>query len=149
MPYISPHGAGWLVRVPYAYDHTKLLKYKKKRFSFSNYASSDKALTKAIEFRDANLMKGLEYNYRGATASNGRQVRGERIRGHDLPVGITDTVQLSRQGKEQHSITVQASCDNIRRTRSFMYGHSRTRREAIVEAKETLAVFLGQIEDSF
>jgi hypothetical protein len=29
-----------------------------------------------------------------------------------------------------------------------MYGYSRTREEAILKAKETLAVFLSEIEDS-
>ena len=45
---------------------------------------------------------------------NGRQVaRKERIRGTDLPVGITDTLQISRQGKEQHLITVQVCFNRV------------------------------------
>ena len=151
LPYISPHGTtGWLVRVPYAYLYdlnSKRLQYKQKLFTFSKYASPDEALAKAIEFRDLHQMKGLEHNYRGADAGNGRQVRVKRIRGNDLPFGITDTLRYSRQGKEQHFITVQACCENVRRSKSFMYGHSRTREEAIVKAEETLAVFLSEIED--
>ena len=92
-------------------------------------------------------IKGLEYNYRGADAGNGRQVKGDRIRGKDLPFGITHTIRYSREGKEQHFITVQACCNNVRRSKAFMYGHSRTREEAITKAKSTLAVFLSEIED--
>ncbi len=151
LPYISPHGTtGWLVRVPYAYLYdlnSKRLQYKQKLFTFLKHGSSDKALAKAVEFRDLHQIKGLEYNYRGADAGNGRQVRSKRIRGNDLPFGITHTLRYSRQGKEQHFITVQACCNKIRRSKSFMYGHSRTREEAIMEAKSTLAVFLSEIED--
>ena len=151
LPYISAHGTtGWLVRVPYAYLHdlnSKRLQYKQKLFTFLKHGSSDQALAKAVEFRDLHQIKGLKYNYRGADAGNGRQVRSKRIRGSDLPFGITDTLQYSRQGKEQHFITVQACCGYIRRSKSFMYGHSRTREEAIMEAKSTLAVFLSEIED--
>ena len=152
LPYISAHGTtGWIVRVPYAYLHdlnSKRLQYKQKLFTFLKHGSSDEALAKAVTFRDLHKIKGLEYNHRGATAGNGRQVRCERIRGNDLPFGITDTLQHSRQGKEQHSITVQACCNNVRRSKSFMYGHSRTREEAIAKAEETLALFLSQIEGS-
>jgi hypothetical protein len=42
---------------------------------------------------------------------------------------------------------VQACCNNVRRSKAFMYGHSRTREEAITKAKSTLAVFLSEIED--
>ena len=150
LPYISPHGkTGWLVRVPcaYLYDlNSKRLQYKQKLFTFSKYASPDEALAKAIEFRDLHQMKGLEFHDRGPSAGNGKQVRVARIRGHDLPAGITDTVQMSRQGKEQCSITVQVCCGNVRRSKAFMYGHSRTRKEAILKAKETLALFLSEIE---
>ena len=100
-----------------------------------------------MEFRDLHQIKGLEYNHRGPSAGNGRQVRVKRIRGNDLPFGITHTLRYSRQGKEQHFITVQACCGYIRRSKSFMYGHSRTREEAITKAKSTLAVFLSEIED--
>ena len=137
--------------MPYAYLHdlnSKRLQYKQKLFTFLQHGSSDEALAKAITFRDLHKMKGLNYNHRGASAGNGKQVRGDRIRGDDLPFGITDTLQHSRQGKEQHSITVQACCENVRRSKSFMYGHSRTREEAIVKAEETLAVFLSEIEES-
>ena len=151
LPYISPHGTtGWLVRVPYAYLYdlnSKRLQYKQKLFTFLKHGSSDKALAKAVEFRDLHQIKGLEYNYRGADAGNGRQVRSKRIRGNDLPFGITHTLRYSRQGKEQHIITVQACCNKIRRSKAFMYGHSRTREEAITKAKSTLAVFLSEIED--
>jgi len=76
---------------------------------------------------------------------NGRQVaRKKRVRGTDLPVGITDTLQISRQGKEQHLITVQVCFDNIRLARSYSYGHSRTRKEAVVAAKEKLAAFFSE-----
>ena len=148
--YISAHGTtGWLVRVPYAYfNHSKTLRYKQKLFTFIKHGSSDEALAKAIEFRELNQMEGLEYNYRGATAGNGKQVRRKRVRGDDLPFGITDTLRYSRQGKEQRSITAQACCENIRRIKSFMYGHSRSREEAIVEAKAALALFLSEIEES-
>ena len=152
LPYISAHGTtGWIVRVPYAYLHelnSKRLQYKQKLFTFLQHGSSDQALAKAVEFRDLHQIKGLEYNHRGPSAGNGRQVRVKRIRGNDLPFGITHTLQYSRQGKEQHFITVQACCNKIRRSKSFMYGHSRTREEAIMEAKSTLAVFLSEIEDS-
>lgn len=152
LPYISPHGTtGWIVRVPYAYlfdMNSKRLQYKQKLFTFLQHGSSDEALAKAMMFRDLHKMKGLKYNDRGPSAANGRQVRVKRIRGNDLPFGITDTLQYSRQGKEQHFITVQACCNNIRRSKSFMYGHSRTRQEAIAKAEETLALFLSQIEDS-
>jgi acyl-coenzyme A thioesterase PaaI-like protein len=74
-------------------------------------------------------------------------VKGDRIRGNDLPFGITHTIRYSREGKEQHFITVQACCNNVRRSKAFMYGHSRTREEAITKAKSTLAVFLSEIED--
>ena len=152
LPYISPHGkTGWIVRVPWAYLYelnSKRLRYKQKLFTFSKYASPDEALAKAIEFRDLHKMKGLEFHDRGPSAGNGKQVRVARIRGHDLPAGITDTVQMSRQGKEQCSITVQVCCGNVRRSKAFMYGYSRTREEAILKAKETLAVFLSEIEDS-
>ena len=151
LPYISPHGTtGWLVRVPCAYFHdlnSKRLQYKQKLFTFLKHGSSDKALAKAVEFRGLHQIKGLEYNYRGADAGNGRQVKGDRIRGNDLPFGITHTLRYSRQGKEQHFITVQACCNNVRRSKAFMYGHSRTREEAITKAKSTLAVFLSEIED--
>ena len=152
LPYISPHSTtGWLVRVPYAYLYdlnSKRLQYKQKLFTFLKHGSSDQALEKAVEFRDLHQIKGLEYNHRGPSAGNGRQVRVKRIRGNDLPFGITHTLKYSRQGKEQHFITVQACCNKIRRSKSFMYGHSRTREEAIMEAKSTLAVFLSEIEDS-
>ena len=152
LPYISAHGTtGWIVRVPYAYLYdlnSKRLQYKQKLFTFLKHGSSDEALAKAMMFRDLHKMKGLKYNDRGPSAANGRQVRVKRIRGNDLPFGITDTLQYSRQGKEQHFITVQACCNNIRRSKSFMYGHSRTRQEAIAKAEETLALFLSQIEDS-
>ena len=152
LPYISAHGTtGWLVRVPYAYLHdlnSKRLQYKQKLFTFLKHGSSDQALAKAVEFRDLHQIKGLEYNHRGPSAGNGRQVRVKRIRGNDLPFGITHTLRYSRQGKEQHFITVQACCGYIRRSKSFMYGHSRTREEAITKAKSTLAVFLSEIEES-
>ena len=152
LPYISPHGTtGWIVRVPYAYLYdlnSKRLQYKQKLFTFLKHGSSDQALEKAVEFRDLHQIKGLEYNHRGPSAGNGRQVRVKRIRGNDLPFGITHTLRYSRQGKEQHFITVQACCGYIRRSKSFMYGHSRTREEAITKAKSTLAVFLSEIEDS-
>ena len=152
LPYISPHGTtGWIVRVPYAYLYdlnSKRLQYKQKLFTFLKHGSSDQALAKAVEFRDLHQIKGLEYNHRGPSAGNGRQVRVKRIRGNDLPFGITHTLRYSRQGKEQHFITVQACCGYIRRSKSFMYGHSRTREEAITKAKSTLAVFLSEIEDS-
>jgi hypothetical protein len=152
LPYISPHGTtGWIVRVPYAYlfdMNSKRLQYKQKLFTFLKHGSSDETLAKAMMFRDLHRINGLKYNDRGPSAANGRQVRSKRIRGNDLPFGITDTLQHSRQGKEQHSITVQACCDNVRRRKSFMYGHSRTRQEAIAKAEETLALFLSQIEDS-
>ena len=152
LPYISPHGTtGWLVRVPCAYFHdlnSKRLQYKQKLFTFLKHGSSDQALEKAVEFRDLHQIKGLEYNHRGPSAGNGRQVRVKRIRGNDLPFGITHTLRYSRQGKEQHFITVQACCGYIRRSKSFMYGHSRTREEAITKAKSTLAVFLSEIEES-
>ena len=145
-PYISAHGTtGWIVRVPWAYIcdlGTKRLQYKQKLFTFIKCEGSDKALVRAIEFRDLHKVKGLEYNYRGASAGNGKQVKAARIRGHDLPSGITDTLQYSRQGKEQRFITVQVCCENVRRSKSFMYGHSRTRKEAITKAKETLDLFL-------
>ena len=150
--YISPHGkTGWLVRVPwcYLYDlNSKQLRYKQKLFTFSKYGSPKEALAKAIEFRDLHQMKGIEYNHRGPSAGNGKQVRVARIRGHDLPAGITDTVQMSRQGEERCLITVQVCCGNVRRSKAFMYGYSRTREEAILKAKETLAVFLTEIENS-
>ena len=152
LPYISPHGTtGWIVRVPYAYLYdlnSKRLQYKQKLFTFLKHGSSDQALEKAVEFRDLHQIKGLEYNHRGPSAGNGRQVRVKRIRGNDLPFGITHTLRYSRQGKEQHFITVQACCGYIRRSKSFMYGHSRTREEAITKAKSTLAVFLSEIEES-
>ena len=152
LPYISPHGTtGWIVRVPYAYLYdlnSKRLQYKQKLFTFLKHGSSDQALAKAVEFRDLHQIKGLEYNHRGPSAGNGRQVRVKRIRGNDLPFGITHTLRYSRQGKEQHFITVQACCGYIRRSKSFMYGHSRTREEAITKAKSTLAVFLSEIEES-
>jgi len=150
LPYISPYGkTGWLVRVPWAYLYelnSKRLRYKQKLFTFSKYASPDEALAKAIEFRDLHQMKGLKFHDRSPSAGNGRQVRVKRIRGNDLPAGITDTLQYSRQGKEQHSITVQASCGNIKRNKSFMYGHSRTREEAISKARKVLIDFLDEIE---
>jgi hypothetical protein len=136
--------------VPYAYLYdlnSKRLQYKQKLFTFLKHGSSDQALAKAVEFRDLHQIKGLEYNYRGADAGNGRQVKGDRIRGKDLPFGITHTIRYSREGKEQHFITVQACCNNVRRSKAFMYGHSRTREEAITKAKSTLAVFLSEIED--
>ena len=152
LPYISAHGTtGWIVRVPCAYFHdlnSKRLQYKQKLFTFLKHGSSDQALAKAVEFRDLHQIKGLEYNHRGPSAGNGRQVRVKRIRGNDLPFGITHTLRYSRQGKEQHFITVQACCGYIRRSKSFMYGHSRTREEAITKAKSTLAVFLSEIEES-
>ena len=152
LPYITAHSTtGWIVRVPYAYLYdlnSKRLQYKQKLFTFLKHGSSDQALEKAVEFRDLHQIKGLEYNHRGPSAGNGRQVRVKRIRGNDLPFGITHTLRYSRQGKEQHFITVQACCGYIRRSKSFMYGHSRTREEAITEAKSTLAVFLSEIEES-
>lgn len=150
LPYISAHGTtGWLVRVPYAYLHdlnSKRLQYKQKLFTFLKHGSPDDALTKAIEFRDLHQMKGLNYNHRGPSAGNGKQVRGKRIRGGDLPVGITDTIQMSRQGKERKLITVQTCYGNVRRSKSFMYGDSRTREEAVIKAEEALAVFLSESE---
>ena len=152
LPYISPHGTtGWLVRVPYAYLHnlnSKRLQYKQKLFTFLKHGGRDKALVKAKEFRDLHCIKGLKYNDRGAGAGNGRQVAGKRKRGTDLPVGITDTIRHSRQGNEQYSIDVQAMCGNVSRSRSYMYGHSRTREEAIVLAEKKLTEFLNEIEDT-
>lgn len=149
--YISAYATtGWIVRVPHAYSYelnTKRLQYKQKLFTFIKHGSSDNALAAAIKFRDLYKMKGLEYNNQGASAGNGKQVKGSRIRGDDLPAGITDTLQHSRQGKE-HSITVQTCLMNIRRSKSFMYGHSRMRDEAITKAKETLDVFLSEISGS-
>ena len=148
--YISAIGAtSWLVRVPHRYHYhsnAKYLKYKQKSFPFLKLGGIEKALSLAIKWRDINLMKGLTYNDRGPSAGNGKQVKMPRIRGYDLPAGITDTVQMSRQGKEQHSITVQACCGKIRRTKSLMYGHSRTREEAISSAKKVLINFLDEFE---
>jgi len=151
LQYISPHGkTGWLVRVPHAYFHdgnARTLRYKQKSFPFLKHGGSEAALIKAEEFRSAHLMPNLKYNDRGPDAGNGKQVsHKKRIRGSDLPVGIIETLRHSRQGKEQYSIDVQVMCGNASKTRSFMYGHSRTREEAVAEAKATLEKFLTEIE---
>jgi hypothetical protein len=153
MHYISPHGVtGWLVRVPYMYfydNNYRTIKHKQKLFTFLKHEGRDKALVKAKEFRDLHCIKGLKYNDRGVGEGNGRQVRHKnRKRGEDLPAGICDVISHSKQGNEQTTIVAQAMCGNVNRSRSFMYGYSRSREEAILKAKETLAVFLSEIEDS-
>ena len=151
LQYISPHGkTGWVVRVPHAYFHdgnARTLRYKQKSFPFLKHGGIEAALIKAEEFRSAHLMPNLKYNDRGPEGGNGKQVsHKKRLRGSDLPVGITDTLRHSRQGKEQQSIDVQVMCGSASKTRSFMYGHSRTREEAVTKAKEILEKFLSEIE---
>ena len=153
MHYISPHGtSSWLVRVPYTYfydNNVQSMRYKQKSFPFLTYGGKESALLEAQKFRDLHMMIGLIYGNRGAKAGNGRQVRHKnRKRGEDLPAGICDVISHSKQGNEQTTIVAQAACGGVRRTRSFMYGFSRTREEAILKAKETLAVFLTEIENS-
>jgi len=151
LQYISPHGkTGWLVRVPHAYFHdgnARTLRYKQRLFNHAKHGGSVQAMTEAVAWRDLNRMPDLIYHDRGPGAGNGKQVSHKtRIRGSDLPVGITDTLRHSRQGKEQQSIDVQVMCGNASKTKSFMYGHSRTREEAVTKAKATLEKFLTEIE---
>ena len=153
MPYISQHNdAGWLVRVPVAYFYdgeSRTLRYKQKLFTYNKCGGAEKSLAMAIAFRESNRLKCLTYNDRGPMAHNGRQTsHKQRVRGADLPVGITDTVQHSRQGNEQYSITVQAMHNKKSRTKSYSYGHSRTRDEAIALAKLKLAEFLTTIDQT-
>jgi len=152
--YISPQGTtGWIVRVPYAYfydNNTRTIRYKQKSFTFLMHDGAENALLKAKEFRDLHKISDLKYKDRSASGNNGRQVmpRKVRIRGLDLPVGITDSLRLNRQGNERTSIDVQAMCGKVSRTKCFMYGHIRTREEAIKLAEKKLEEFLNEIEDS-
>jgi len=150
-PYITSwNDIGWLVRVPVSYfyhENSKTLRYKQRLFNHAKHGGSVRAMTEAVAWRDLNRMPDLIYNDRGPEAGNGKQVsHKKRTRGSDLPVGITDTLRHSRQGKEQQSIDVQVMCGSASKTKCFMYGHSRTREEAVTKAKATLEKFLTEIE---
>ena len=150
-PYITSwNDIGWLVRVPVSYfyhENSKTLRYKQRLFNHAKHGGSVRAMTEAVAWRDLNRIPDLIYNGRGPEAGNGKQVsHKKRTRGSDLPVGITDTLRHSRQGKEQYSIDVQVMYGKVSKTKSFMYGHSRTREEAVTKAKEILEKFLSEIE---
>ena len=72
-----------------------------------------------------------------------------RTRGADLPVGITDSKQ-GKRGRDTvtRSIAVQVMANNRSRTKSFCYGHGRTRKEAVDLAKIALKRFVEEIEHS-
>lgn len=151
--YISPHGTkSWLVRVPVAFFHdnnVQTVRHKQKSFPFLRHGGKDAALLKAKEFRDLNIIVGLTYAHRSASAGNGRQVRHKnRKRGADLPAGICESVAYKKTGRVERTIVAQASCGKVRRSRSYMYGHSRTREEAVALAHDTLNKFLTEIEES-
>ena len=153
-PYITAFKElGWLVRVPVGYTDVispKRLRYRQRLFSHAQYDGAIQSFEAATLWRDLNRLAGLPYNSRHPSSSNGRQVSNKiRIRGADLPEGITDTLQISKHvGRPTRLITVQVMCDKKSRTKSFCYGHSRTRGEAVALAKIALATFLSEIEET-
>ena len=154
-PYITAFNElGWLVRVPIGYIagvSPKRFKYRQRLFSHAKYDGAIQSFEAATLWRDLNRGVGLIYNDRSPSANNGRLVSHKtRIRGADLPVGITDTEQLSKNDIViARKITVQQVMNNKRsRTKSFSYGHSRTREEDVTLAKIALNTFLEEIEQA-
>ena len=151
-PYVSAFKRlGWLVRVPIGYKtgvSPKRLQYRQQLFSHVKYGGSIASFEAAKTFRDHNRFSGLIYNDRSPSANNGRLVSQKiRKRGADLPVCITDVEQFRKHGNAiTQSIAVQVMINNNSRTKSFCYGHSRTREEAVVLAKMALERFLEEIE---
>ena len=142
-----------LVRVPVGYIagvSPKRFKYRQLLFSHAEYDGAMQSFEAATLWRDLNRGVGLIYNDRSPSANNGRLVSHKtRIRGADLPVGITDTEQLSKNGIViARKITVQVMNNKRSRTKSFSYGHSRTREEAVTLAKIALNTFLEEIEQA-
>ena len=153
-PYITAFKElGWLVRVPVGYTDVispKRLRYRQRLFSHAKYDGAIQSFEAATLWRDLNRGVGLIYNDRSPSANNGRLVSHKtRIRGADLPVGITDTEQLSKNGIViARKITVQVMNNKRSRTKSFSYGHSRTREEDVTLAKIALNTFLEEIEQA-
>jgi len=128
----------------------KRLQYRQRSFADAKCGGSIGSFEAAISFRDLNRLPGLMYNDRSASANNGRLVSHKtRTRGADLPVGITDSKQ-GKRGRDTvtRSISVQVMANNRSRTKSFCYGHGRTRKEAVDLAKIALKRFVEEIEHS-
>ena len=153
--YISSwNNEGWLVRVPTSYTHgekpeslfqfantPKKLKYKQRLFKNADYSGKESiALKQAKQWRDENVMAGLQYRDYKALGDNRRLTSSRaRLRGNDLPTGITDSQQLSKDGFTiQRMISVQVMFNRKSSTKSFSYGFSRDRDQAVQLAKEAL-----------
>jgi hypothetical protein len=152
-PYISKWlDQAWLVRVPIGYAHDEYrrnLKYIQKLFRFADFGNPKKAMVAAVQWREENRIPDLKYNDHGITQSNGKLVPKPtpRLRGEDLPVGITDVLQTTRNGGEATMLNVQLMCGRQKWFRSFSYGHSRTRDEAVTLACEKLEEFKIEIKN--
>ena len=152
-PYISKWlDKAWIVRVPVGYDYDenrRNLKYIQKLFKFEDFVSPDEAMVAAVDWREENRIPDLKYNDRGITQSNGKLVPKStpRLRGDDLPVGITDVLQITRNGGEATMLNVQLMCGRQKWFKSFSYGHSRTRDEAVTLACEKLEEFKIEIKN--
>ena len=85
-------------------------------------------------------MAGLQYKDYKALGDNRRRTSSRaRLRGNDLPTGITDSQQLSKDGFTiQRMISVQVMFNRKSSTKSFSYGFSRDRDQAVQLAKEAL-----------
>jgi hypothetical protein len=143
--YISSwNHVGWLARVPTSYtqgETPKKLQYKQRLFKSADYSGKASiALKHAKQWRDENVMLGLQYRDYKAAGDNRRLTSSRaRIRGNDLPTGITDSQQLSKDGVTiQRMISVQVMFNRKSSTKSFSYGVSRDRDQAVQLAKEAL-----------
>ena len=161
--YISSwNNVGWLVRVPTSYtegekpeslfqfaEKPKRLQYKQRLFKSADHGGKALiALHDAKQWRNENLMKGLKYQDYTALANNRRSMSSKaRIRGNDLPTGITDSQQLSKDGVTiQRKITVQVMVHWKPFNKSFSYGFIRDRDQAVALAKEALREIHNRIE---
>ncbi len=72
-----------------------------------------------------------------------------QIRGADLKVNITYSQQINKNsGEVTQLITVQVMFDKKARNKSFCYGYSKTREEAVILAKVALNTFLDEIQQA-
>jgi len=161
--YISSwNNVGWLVRVPTSYTEgekpeglfqlaqtPKRLEYKQRLFRHANYGGEALiALQHAKQWRGEHVMKGLTYKDFTAAGNNRRLTSSKnRIRGNDLPTGITDSHQVSKDGVTiQRTIAVQVMVNRKSFTKSFSYGFSRDRDQAVALAKEALIEISNRVK---
>ena len=153
---------GWLVRVPTSYtegenpkslfqfaEMPKKLQYSQRLFKYADYTGSASiALQHAKQWRDENKMKGLTYKDYKARGNNRRFISSRtRIRGNDLPTGITESQQMSKNGINiLRLITVQVMVNGKSFTKSFSYGFIRDRDQAVALAKDALCDIHHRVE---